>query len=88
MGAQVKIVGAAKEKIIPLEKFFILPSSSRLPRKNSSVLTARQGIGATPPITAKQAGELALDCAKLLKDNIYKVNIAQDLIQRGLLASV
>ena len=39
-------------------------------------------------VTAKQAGELALDGAKPLKDNIYKVKIAEDLIQRGLLASV
>jgi xanthine dehydrogenase YagS FAD-binding subunit len=38
--------------------------------------------------TAKQAGELALEGAKPLKDNIYKVKIARDLIQRGLLASV
>ena len=37
---------------------------------------------------AKQAGEIALDGAKPLKDNIYKVKIAQDLIRRGLLASV
>jgi xanthine dehydrogenase YagS FAD-binding subunit len=38
--------------------------------------------------TAKQAGEIALEGAKPLKDNIYKVKLAQDLIQRGLLASV
>jgi xanthine dehydrogenase YagS FAD-binding subunit len=37
---------------------------------------------------AQKAGELALEGAKPLKDNIYKVKIAQDLIQRGLLASV
>jgi len=39
-------------------------------------------------VTAKQAGELALDGAKPLKDDVYKVKIAQDVIQRGLLASV
>ena len=38
--------------------------------------------------TAKQAGEIALEGAKPLKDNIYKVKLAQDLIQRGLLAAV
>jgi xanthine dehydrogenase YagS FAD-binding subunit len=37
---------------------------------------------------AKQAGEIALEGAKPLKDNVYKVQIAKDLIQRGLLASV
>ncbi len=37
---------------------------------------------------ARQAGEIALDGAKPLKDNGYKVKMAQDLIQRGLLASV
>jgi len=38
--------------------------------------------------SARQAGEIALEGAKPLKDNSYKVKIAQDLIQRGLLASV
>jgi len=38
--------------------------------------------------TARQAGEIALEGARPLKDNGYKVKIAQDLIQRGLLASV
>ena len=37
---------------------------------------------------AAQAGEIALEAAKPLKDNIYKVKMAQDLVQRGLLASV
>jgi xanthine dehydrogenase YagS FAD-binding subunit len=37
---------------------------------------------------AKQAGEIALEGARPLKDNGYKVKLAQDLIQRGLLASV
>ena len=38
--------------------------------------------------TAKKAGEIALEGANPLKDNGYKVRMAQDLIQRGLLASV
>ena len=38
--------------------------------------------------TAQKAGEIALEGAKPLKDNGYKVKMAQDLIQRGLLASV
>ena len=37
---------------------------------------------------AQKAGAIALEGAKPLKDNGYKVKIAQDLIQRGLLASV
>ncbi len=37
---------------------------------------------------AKQAGEIALEGAKPLKDNGYKVQMAKDLIQRALLASV
>ena len=37
---------------------------------------------------ARRAGEIALEGAKSLKDNSYKIRIAQDLIQRGLLASV
>ena len=37
---------------------------------------------------AKQAGEIALEGAKPLRDNAYKVQMAKDLIQRGLLASV
>jgi xanthine dehydrogenase YagS FAD-binding subunit len=37
---------------------------------------------------AKQAGEIAVEGAKPLKDNGYKVKVAQDLIQRCLLASV
>ena len=38
--------------------------------------------------SAKQAGEIALEGSKPLKDNVYKVQMAKDLIQRGLLASV
>ena len=37
---------------------------------------------------AQKAGEMALEGAKPLKDNVYKVQMAQDLIQRGLLAAV
>ncbi len=37
---------------------------------------------------AKEAGELALEGAKPLKDNVYKVKMAQDLIRRALLTSV
>jgi xanthine dehydrogenase YagS FAD-binding subunit len=37
---------------------------------------------------AKRAGEIALEGAKPLKDNGYKVKMAQELIQRGLLASL
>jgi xanthine dehydrogenase YagS FAD-binding subunit len=37
---------------------------------------------------AQKAGEIALEGAKPLKDNVFKVKMAQDLIQRGLLASV
>jgi xanthine dehydrogenase YagS FAD-binding subunit len=38
--------------------------------------------------TAQKAGEIALEGAKPLKDNGYKVKLAKSLIQRGLLASV
>lgn len=38
--------------------------------------------------TAWQAGEAALDGAKPMKDNGYKVDLAKSLIQRALLASV
>jgi xanthine dehydrogenase YagS FAD-binding subunit len=37
---------------------------------------------------AQQAGVLALEGAKPLKDNVYKVKMAQDLVRRGLLESV
>jgi xanthine dehydrogenase YagS FAD-binding subunit len=37
--------------------------------------------------SARRAGEIALEGAKPLKDNVYKVQLAKDLIQRGLLAS-
>jgi xanthine dehydrogenase YagS FAD-binding subunit len=37
---------------------------------------------------AKLAGEIAVEDAKPLKDNGYKISIARDLIQRAVLASV
>jgi xanthine dehydrogenase YagS FAD-binding subunit len=152
--AQVKIVGPAGEKTIPLEKFFVLPSVDYkrenilnpseivseiyvpTPKAGSKgfhhkvrerlawdhaivavdtivessggmVRDARVVMGGVAPIpwraakaeeflrgkrldesTAKQAGEIALEGAKPLKDNIYKVKLAQDLIQPGLLASL
>ena len=152
--AQVKIVGPAGEKTIPLEKFFVLPSvdykrenilnpgeivseiyvptpkavskgfhhkvrerlawdhaivavDTIIESSGGMVRDARVVMGGVAPIpwraakaeeflrgkrldetTAKQTGEIALEGAKPLKDNIYKVKLAQDLIQRGLLASV
>jgi xanthine dehydrogenase YagS FAD-binding subunit len=38
--------------------------------------------------TAQKAGEIALEGAKPLKDNVYKVGLSKSLIQRALLASV
>jgi xanthine dehydrogenase YagS FAD-binding subunit len=38
--------------------------------------------------TAQKAGDIALEGAKPLKDNVYKVGMAKSLIQRALLASV
>jgi xanthine dehydrogenase YagS FAD-binding subunit len=37
---------------------------------------------------AGQAGVIALEGAKPLKDNVYKVKMAQDLVRRGLLECV
>ncbi len=37
---------------------------------------------------AEKAGEIALEGAKPMKDNVYKVGLAKSLIQRALLASV
>ena len=154
LGAQIKIAGAAGERTIPLEKFFVLPQIDYrhenilkpdeivteiqvpYPKPGSrgfyhkvrerlawdhaivSVATvvqssggvvreARVVMGGVAPIpwrapkaedflrgkklddaTAQKAGAIALEGAKPLKDNGYKVKIAQDLIQRGLLASV
>lgn len=154
LNAQIKIVGAAAEKTIPLEKFFVLPSvdyrrenilnpgeivteiyvpypkagskgfyhkirerlawdhaivavATIVQSSGSTVREARVVMGGVAPIPwraekaeeflrgkkldeaiAQKAGEMALDGAKPLKDNVYKVKMAQDLIQRGLLASV
>jgi xanthine dehydrogenase YagS FAD-binding subunit len=154
LGAQIKIVGPAGEKTIPLEKFFVLPAIDYrrenilnpgeivtevivpVPRSGSkgfhhkvrerlawdhaivavdtivessagTVRSARVVMGGVAPIpwraakaeeflrgkklddaVAKQAGEIALQGAKPLKDNVYKIKMAQDLIQRGLLASI
>jgi xanthine dehydrogenase YagS FAD-binding subunit len=154
LNAQIKIVGPASERVIPLEKFFVLPSvdfkreniltSSEIitevyvpyPKSGSkgyyykvrerlawdhaivSVATvvqssggvakeARVVLGGVAPIpwrapkaeqflrgkkideeTAHKAGEIALEGAKPLKDNVYKVGMAKSLIQRALLASV
>jgi xanthine dehydrogenase YagS FAD-binding subunit len=38
--------------------------------------------------TTQKAGDIALEDAKPLKDNVYKVGVAKSLIQRALLASV
>jgi xanthine dehydrogenase YagS FAD-binding subunit len=38
--------------------------------------------------TAQKAGDMALEGAKPLKDNVYKVGMAKSLVQRALLASV
>jgi xanthine dehydrogenase YagS FAD-binding subunit len=38
--------------------------------------------------TAQTAGEIALEGAKPLKDNVYKIGMARSLVQRALLASV
>lgn len=154
LGAQIKIAGAAGEKTVPLEKFFVLPSVDYrrenilgpgeivteiyvpLPRAGAkgfyhkvrerlawdhaivsvstvvessagTVRNARVVLGGVAPIpwrapkaeeflrgkkldeaNAKQAGEIALEGARPLKDNGYKVQMAKDLIQRALLASV
>ena len=37
---------------------------------------------------AQRAGEIALEGARPLKDNVYKVGLARSLVERGLLASV
>jgi len=37
---------------------------------------------------AQKAAEIALEGARPMKDNVYKVGLAKSLVQRGLLASV
>lgn len=154
LNAQIKIAGPAGEKILPLEKFFVLPSVDfkrenilnpaeivteiYVPHPKSgskgfyhkvrerlawdhaivsvativqngagAVRDARVVLGGVAPIpwrapkaeqylrgkkidegTAEKAGELALEGAKPLKDNVYKVSLAKSLVQRALLTSV
>jgi xanthine dehydrogenase YagS FAD-binding subunit len=154
LNAQIKIVGPAGEKTMPLEKFFVLPS---VDFKRENILTpaeivteiyvpypksgskgfyhkvrerlawdhaivavatvvqsgggvvkdARVVLGGVAPTpwrapkaeeflrgkkiddeTAQKAGDIALEGAKPLKDNVYKVGMAKSLVQRALLASV
>ena len=154
LDAQIRIASGAGERVIPLEKFFVLPQVDfkhenilkpdeivaeifvPYPKAGSkgfyhkvrerlawdhaivSVATvvqssdgvarnARVVLGGVAPIpwrapkaedflrgkkiddsTAQRAGEIALEGAKPLKDNFYKVGMAKSLIQRALLASV
>ena len=154
LDAQIRIANAAGERVIPLEKFFVLPQVDfkhenilkpgeivteifvPYPKAGSkgfyhkvrerlawdhaivSVATVVQssggvardarvvlgGVAPTPwrvpkaeeflrgkkidDATAQKAGEIALEGAKPLKDNVYKVGMAKSLIQRVLLASV
>jgi xanthine dehydrogenase YagS FAD-binding subunit len=154
LDAQIKIAGPSGERVMPLEKFFVLPSVDfkrenilkpaeivteifvPYPKSGSkgyyhkvrerlawdhaivSVATvvqssggvardARVVLGGVAPIpwralkaeqllrgkkideqTTQKAGEIALEDAKPLKDNVYKVGMAKSLIQRALLASV
>jgi xanthine dehydrogenase YagS FAD-binding subunit len=153
LDAQIKIVNAAGERIMPLERFFVLPQVDfkhenilkpgdivteifvPYPRSGSkgfyhkvrerlawdhaivSVATvvqsgggvardARVVLGGVAPIpwralkaedflrgqkiddaAAQKAAEIALEGARPMKDNTYKVGLAKSLIQRGLLAS-
>jgi xanthine dehydrogenase YagS FAD-binding subunit len=154
LDAQIKIAGPAGEKVIPLEKFFVLPSvdfkrenilkpgeivtevfvpypksrskgyyhkvRERLAWDHAIVSVAavvqssggvakeaRVVLGGVAPTpwrapkaeqflrgkkideeTAQKAGEIALEGAKPLKNNVYKIGMAKLLIQRALLASV
>jgi xanthine dehydrogenase YagS FAD-binding subunit len=153
LDAQIRIVNVAGERIIPLEKFFVLPQVDfkhenilkpgdivteifvPYPKSGSkgfyhkvrerlawdhaivSVATvvqssggvvrdARVVLGGVAPIpwrapkaedflrgqkiddaAAQKAAEIALEGARPMKDNTYKVGLAKSLIQRGLLAS-
>jgi xanthine dehydrogenase YagS FAD-binding subunit len=153
LDAQIRIVNVAGERIIPLEKFFVLPQVDfkhenilkpgdivteifvPYPKSGSkgfyhkvrerlawdhaivSVATvvqssggvvrdARVVLGGVAPIpwrapqaedflrgqkiddaAAQKAAEIALEGARPMKDNTYKVGLARSLIQRGLLAS-
>jgi xanthine dehydrogenase YagS FAD-binding subunit len=154
LDAQIKIAGPSGERVMPLEKFFVLPSVDfkrenilkpgeivteifvPYPKSGSkgyyqkvrerlawdhaivSVATIVQSnggvardtrvvLGGVAPIpwrapkaeqflrgkkideeTSQKAGDIALEDAKPLKDNVYKVGMAKSLIQRALLASV
>jgi len=153
LNARIKITGPSGEKVIPLEKFFVLPqvdykrenilqpgeivTEIQVPHPTagskgfyhkvrerqawdhaivsvSTVVQAKGGIcqdarvvlGGVAPIpwraakaetflrgkkvddgSAQQAGEIALEGARPMKDNVYKVGLAKSLIQRALLAS-
>jgi xanthine dehydrogenase YagS FAD-binding subunit len=154
LNGQIKIVNAAGERMIPLEKFFVLPQvdfkhenilapgdivteifvpypkpgskgfyhkvrerlawdhaivsiATVVQSSNGTVRDARVVLGGVAPTPwrapraeaflsgkkldesiAQQAGEIALEGARPMKDNIYKVRLAKSLVQRGLLASV
>jgi xanthine dehydrogenase YagS FAD-binding subunit len=154
LDSQIKIAGPSGERVMPLEKFFVLPSVD-FKRENilkpAEILTeifvpypksgskgyyykvrerlawdhaivsvaavvqssggvardSRVVLGGVAPIpwrapkaeqflrgkkideeTSQKASEIALEEARPLKDNVYKVGMAKSLIQRALLASV
>jgi xanthine dehydrogenase YagS FAD-binding subunit len=73
--------GVAKEARVVLGG--VAPMPWRVPKAEAFLRGKKIDEG-----TAQKAGEIALEGAKPLKDNVYKVNLAKSLIQRGLLASV
>ncbi len=153
LDAQIKIVNAAGERVLPLEKFFVLPQvdfkhenilkpgdmvteifvpypkagskgfyhkarerlawdhaivsiATVVQSNGDTVRDARVVLGGVAPIpwrapkaeaflrgkklddgNAQKAGEIALEGARPMKDNVYKVGLAKSLVQRGLLAS-
>ena len=87
LGAQIKIVGRQARRLSRWRSFLFCRRWIAVGKIFSALVRSSRG-KRLDNATAKQAGELALDGAKPLRDNIYKVKIAQDLIQRGLLASV
>jgi len=154
LGARIKITGPSGEKVIPLEKFFVLPqvdtkrenilaadeivTEIQIPHPKpgskgffhkvrerqawdhaivsvSTVVQSKGGIcqdarvvlGGVAPVpwrapkaedslrgkkvdesSVQKVAEIALEGARPMKDNIYKVALAKSLIQRALLASV
>ena len=154
LDAQIKIASSGGERVIPLEKFFLLPQidyrrenilkpgeivteifiphpkagskgfyhkvrerlawdhaivsvATVVQSSEGVVKDARVVLGGVAPTpwrapkaeqflrgkkidenAAQKAGEIALEGAKPLKDNVYKVNMAKSLIRRGLLAAV